>query len=348
MITTVAASAPASVSVICLRRRGFTNHGRLSAFADDMLEATENLFDVVVGFQRMPGLDVLFCGDWCFADHNRQWWKLFSPRARRLTSLERACFGRGRKTQLLLLARPQAEAYRRCYRTEHERMTVLPPTLDYRLIPDESDALDREILRNRFGFRPTEIVWLWLGLQPHTKGLDRAVQALAITPNTKLVACGPDLDGSQIKKIRNQAKTLGCMDRLILHGLMTGEELKQQLSAADLLMHPARVDVTGMVIAEALAAGLPVVATENCGFAPLVLEANAGLVVPSDAAPKVLSEAGSPDRAVRERWAIAARDYIRRNDLGAGLAVAKRIIAELPSRRGKDSKEAPSALRHGE
>jgi UDP-glucose:(heptosyl)LPS alpha-1,3-glucosyltransferase len=333
LVTTRAKQVPSGIELHRIEPRGFSNHGRIAAFAQDMARETAGKFDLVIGFQRMPGLDVLFCGDWCFADRNRQWWKALSPRARMLTSLEKACFERGSDTLLLMLAEPQAEAYRRSYDTEQERMIILPPTLDKNLIPQDLDASERATLRTKLGYHPDEIIWLWLGLHPQTKGLDRAVEALAFSPAARLVACGPDPEGRKIQNIRKQAQALGCGDRLTLYGLTKGNALKDQLRAADLLMHPARLDVTGMVIAEALAAGLPVIATANCGFAPLVEEAAAGIVVSSEASPRELAEAGSADKATLTRWSQSARDYVARTDLSTGMTVAVEAIEALARRK---------------
>ena len=96
-----------------------------------------------------------------------------------------------------------------------------------------------------------------------------------------------------------------------------------------MLVHPARLDVTGTVILEALGAGLPVVVTGNCGYAPHVLDAGAGEVVRRDAAPEDLAAAASPSAAQRQAWSIAARDYVRRTDLTKGLDVAASIIEQV-------------------
>jgi UDP-glucose:(heptosyl)LPS alpha-1,3-glucosyltransferase len=51
------------------------------------------------------------------------------------------------------------------------------------------------------------------------------------------------------------------------------------MSAADLLVHPTRLDVTGQVVLEAVVNGLPAVTSELCGFATHVREAGAGIVL---------------------------------------------------------------------
>ena len=50
---------------------------------------------------------------------------------------------------------------------------------------------------------------------------------------------------------------------------------------ADVFAHPARSELAGIVLIEAMTAGLPVLVTDVCGYAPRVAEADAGIVLPS-------------------------------------------------------------------
>ena len=45
------------------------------------------------------------------------------------------------------------------------------------------------------------------------------------------------------------------------------------------MIHPARNEATGTVLIEAIAAGLPVVCTDNCGFCKYVAESHSGCVI---------------------------------------------------------------------
>jgi UDP-glucose:(heptosyl)LPS alpha-1,3-glucosyltransferase len=58
------------------------------------------------------------------------------------------------------------------------------------------------------------------------------------------------------------------------------DEISKLLLAADLFLHPAYREAAGMVIVEAIVAGLPVLTTASCGYAYHVKRAKAGLVVP--------------------------------------------------------------------
>ena len=100
-------------------------------------------------------------------------------------------------------------------------------------------------------------------------------------------------------------------------------------AAADLLVHPARIETTGTVILEALVNGLPVVASGVCGYAEHVGQANAGAVLPEPFSQSVfiakLREA--QDASLRAQWSANAARYGETADLYRGLSRAASIIA---------------------
>ena len=100
-----------------------------------------------------------------------------------------------------------------------------------------------------------------------------------------------------------------------------------RIPVADLLAHPARVDVTGAVILEAVINGLPVVATDCCGFAPHVVRSGAGKVIrtPFDAEgfAAALVAVGGPENTALSANGI---EYGQSPELYSGLAVACDLI----------------------
>jgi UDP-glucose:(heptosyl)LPS alpha-1,3-glucosyltransferase len=58
------------------------------------------------------------------------------------------------------------------------------------------------------------------------------------------------------------------------------DDVADVLGAADLMLHPARVENTGLVIVESLLAGVPVIASGVCGFGEYVERFGAGTVLP--------------------------------------------------------------------
>ena len=78
---------------------------------------------------------------------------------------------------------------------------------------------------------------------------------------------------------------------------------------ADLLVHPALAEAAGIVLLEAVVAGLPVVVTDVCGYAHHVKAARAGIVLPSPFSQEQL------DRAVMRNIDGVFRAECRRSAL---------------------------------
>jgi glycosyltransferase involved in cell wall biosynthesis len=105
-----------------------------------------------------------------------------------------------------------------------------------------------------------------------------------------------------------QMRQAGLDGRIEFVGELSEPELDVQYDQADVFVLPTRYEGYGMVVAEALARGLPVIATDTGGIAEL-LSGGAGLVVPPDdaaALAEALREAiGKPE--TREALGVHAR-----------------------------------------
>ncbi len=103
---------------------------------------------------------------------------------------------------------------------------------------------------------------------PH-KGQDALVAALsAIADRSWRCVCigALDLDPAYVRALREQAAAAGIADRVCFPGPRTGDDLDRAYAAADLLVHASRAETYGMVCTEALARGLPVVASAVGGL----------------------------------------------------------------------------------
>ena len=111
------------------RARPLSNHGRVAAFAADFEKATRGRFDRIVGFQPMPGLDLLFLADHLRDRPDVPLVKRLLPRFRTYARLEASCFGAGSATRIMGLAEPQTRAFAARYPGSGARIAVLPPTI---------------------------------------------------------------------------------------------------------------------------------------------------------------------------------------------------------------------------
>src|SRR5262249_62122487 len=130
---------PEGMAVTLLPARGWSNHGRDANFARRAGSETKDC-DAAVGFNRMPGLDVYYAADPCYAAAmaRRPAWYRATPRCRARLVFERAVFGPSAATRCLLLSPHQQRDIAAHYRTPAERLLLLPPGIgrDRRRPPD--------------------------------------------------------------------------------------------------------------------------------------------------------------------------------------------------------------------
>lgn len=165
------------------------------------------------------------------------------------------------------------------------------------------------------------------------KGHDVLLDALATTTDLSwhCVCVGSlDRDPAFVEGLRRRALDGGLSDRVCFTGPQTGSELDRSYAAADLLVLASRAETYGMVITEALARGLPVVATEVGGLTEALGHGAAGirpgLLVPPDdpAALGAALRAWLGDAELRGRLRRAARE--RRESL-SGWSTTTSLLA---------------------
>ena len=161
--------------------------------------------------------------------------------------------------------------------------------------------------RARLGLDPDAFVVVGLGRLVPIKGFDLLVRALpavvAEIPSARVLLVG---DGAERARLEAIAASLGVIERL----RMTSEtaDVTSYLAAADVVAVPSRNEGMGRVIVEAMALGLPVVATAVGGIPDVVTDGECGrLVEPEDsgALAAALIELGR-DPALRRKLGEAA------------------------------------------
>jgi glycosyltransferase involved in cell wall biosynthesis len=163
------------------------------------------------------------------------------------------------------------------------------------------------------------------------KGHDVLLAALAALTDLpwRLATVGTlDRDPGFVRDLRGCAVANGTIDRMVFRGPLVGAELDAAYAAADVLMLPSRGETYGMVVTEALARGLPVIAT-SVGGVPEALgrvgSRRPGLLVPAGD-PAALTAAlrrWLGDAGLRQRLRDTAR--VRRGTLPDWSATADRI-----------------------
>lgn len=124
---------------------------------------------------------------------------------------------------------------------------------------------------------------LFAGTVSRGKRLLDLVAALPLVrrsvPDVSLRAAGPTPDPAYLSLVRARIAELGLDDRVTLLGPLTPTELLEEYRRASLLVLPSGQETSPMVIGEAMAVGLPVVATRVGGVPYLVEDGKTGFVV---------------------------------------------------------------------
>lgn len=285
---------PGDVQVVDLGVRGFTNHRRNAGFVYRLQTALLGQPDTaVIGFNKMPGLDVYYAADVCFAEkavNERNIFYRLTPRCRQFMAMEKAVFGASSHTQVLMISQPQFAVYQRHWQTQSERLHLLPPGIRRERIMPADYAQQRPRLRQKYGIKDDEYLLLMVGSDFRRKGLDRSIRGLAALPEMlrrrcKLWIAGQDKSAG----FRQLALAQGVSDQVSILG--GRDDVSQLLWAADALLHPAYSENTGTVLLEGMVAGLPVIATEVCGYAHYIDDQHMGEVIPATVTPLQMADA---------------------------------------------------------
>ncbi len=310
---------PPGFNVSILPVRGLTNHRRCESFADKLKHSVgQKPCDVVLGFNKMPGLDVYYAADTCFAAKikERNIFYRLTGRCRSYLRLESAVFDENSRTEILLLSEREKIFFQDFYDTPDNRFHLLPPGISRDRLSPPDAANVREGLRNELDIGADQKIMLMVGSGFKTKGVDRAIFAIANLPRnlrdkTILLIVGQDNNSSFIRL----AKKEGIGDQVRFLG--GRDDIPRFLVASDLLLHPAYRENTGNVLIEAMAAELPVLATDVCGFSYHIECAGAGKIVPSPFRQKMLNQMTEFMLTSEERhqWQRNAKKYIAATDV---------------------------------
>ena len=154
---------------------------------------------------------------------------------------------------------------------------------------------------------------LFVGRLVYQKGLDVLLEALAGLTNAewKLRLVG---DGPQRAWLEKRAQELGLRARIELGGWLGRGELPAAYGAANLFVYPSRHEGMPNALLEAMASGLPAVATRIAGNEELVVEGETGRLVAVEQAEELRAALADllEDEALRQRMGAAGRRRVER------------------------------------
>ncbi len=232
----------------------------------------------------------------------------------------------------VLTAGEDGAAFARKYGAQDDRIHVVRHVVDanFYAAGAERARAGREAERRRLGMTGT--VFAYVGRIWKPKGIFDLVEAYEHLRRggnaVNLVVIGDGRDEDRLRSILADR----AVDGVTLAGFVQREELPAWYAIADVLVFPTHGDPYGMVVDEAMAAGLPVISTTSAGeIRPRVIPCETGWLVPPQ----------SP-RALARAMADAAAEPARTHEMGE--RAAGRLTDLGPERWAVECERAVSRI----
>lgn len=298
--------------------------------------------DRLVGFNYLPKPNIYYAADGCYRDRlirYRHPLYQYTPRAKRFMNHEHAICDS--KSRLLCLTDRCYSAFKEHYGVPNKRICLLPPAINYSPLSQQQASNEvKENIRKKIASQlglptianPLTTVLLMVGSHAHTKGLDRAVRALAYLsthiqkkrPLPMLLVVSPKPSYRYLWQIQR----LG-LNRQV-HFITQQNNLSVYMQASDIMLHLARWEMAGMVLLEALMHGLPVLTSKICGYSSHIQGSHAGVVLPLPFSQNQCNSsllAVCIDQKRLKQYAGRALSYARQQDWGPKKATCMAVDA---------------------
>lgn len=169
------------------------------------------------------------------------------------------------------------------YNIPNSKLRVVHPGVFWERFSSVNKEDIRYEIRRRHGLSSEDVVVLFVSMNFELKRLDLVLKGMAAVinkekkkSNLKLLVVGK---GDE-KGFKGLLQDLGISMQVIFAGIT--REVEKYYMAADIFAMPSIFDTFGLVVLEAMAAGLPVIISENVGARDLVKQGLNGFILPED------------------------------------------------------------------
>jgi len=218
-----------------------------------------------------------------------------------------------------------------------ERVHYLPNPVDTRRFSPATPE-ERRTLRAEVGMPADAVSGLFVGRLSREKGVTELLHAWAqARPAAHLYVLGPAMTGHAWDvsgPARDFVESQGMTDVIHFLGGQPPETVARWLRASDFAIQPSHFEAMGLAAAEAMASGLPVIATDTSGYRDFVTTGETGLIVPVGDIGALAQTIGqlAADADLRARLGRQARERAEEFDERVVLERFARLIDALAGR----------------
>jgi len=172
-------------------------------------------------------------------------------------------------TRIICLTRYDAHKIMKYYGIKKEKIRIIPNPVDINLFKPANK-------------RPEAPVFIWVGRFVPEKGLQYLIGAMRevvkIYRDTKLILVG---DGPLLPYIKNLVKNYNLESNVVFTGFIEHNRIPEILSKAYAFIFPSLSEGMPVAVLEAMACGLPVIASDLPGIREIIRNGYNGILVPS-------------------------------------------------------------------
>ena len=260
------------------------------SFAINVFLKTRGRYDIIHSHDRIFFMDIFtFHGiphvTWIKKIRKKKWLKLSDMV---IAWIERkGMLNQGLK-KILPVSSIAADEMQKMYGLPEERIKIMHPGISHDFFKNHDKREARVRIRKKFGFSDSDILILFVGMNFEIKNLDLVMEAVAQCNKKgensfKLMVVGKGNRAKYTKK----AKQLKIFNQMAFAGATSF--VQDFYLASDIFIMPSKYDTFGMVVLEAMLAGLPVIISSTVGAKDLVNRSN-GFIISSESDPVIVSD----------------------------------------------------------
>jgi len=255
--------------------------------APKIIKKTEVKFDLVHGFTQTLFQDIYRVGGGCHWDYMMHTYPLMqslfgkificlNPRHFSLLLLERIIFKRKHYKQITCISKQCKEEIIHHYQLSPDDIEVIYNGVDTNIFAPQNKIRYRDPVRAKYAIAPNEVLLLFVGSGFKRKGLKYAIDALSLvnkSQKVKLLVVGK----GNVREYQRLAKEKDVLDKVIFAGVF--KHIEEIYGGGDIFVFPSEYDAFGTACLEAMASGLPVIASKTSGVSEIITHGKDGFVI---------------------------------------------------------------------
>ena len=254
--------------------------------APKIVKKTGIQFDIVHGFTQTLFQDIYRVGGGCHWDYMMHTYPLMhtafgrivmclNPRHSSLLLLEKIIFKQKRYRQITCISEQCKREIMHHYKLPANDIGVIYNGVDTDAFTPRMRLQYRDTVRAKYRIASDEVLLLFVGSGFKRKGLKYVIDAFPFIKDKKikLLVVGK----GKTRKYQKLAKDNGITDKIIFAGVY--KNIQEIYAAGDIFVFPSEYDAFGTACLEAMASGLPVIASKTSGVSEILTHGKDGFVI---------------------------------------------------------------------